>query len=137
MRALEKDRERRYQTAWDMQYAIDQFLTHYEFTPSNIHISNFLKQLFEDELEEEQSRVARRIQATAPVRPAKSTPSDAPATAKESGEATAPTAQQDAVSVKFEDQDLRALTEIAEKRGVSIDALVREIVSGWLKRGQS
>jgi len=137
MRALEKERERRYPSAWDMQYAIDQFLTHHEFTPSNIHLSNFLKQLFEDELEEERSRVAGRIQATAPARPPESTPSDAPATAKEGGEATAPTAQEDAVSVKFEEQDLRALTGVAEKRGVSIDALVREIVSGWLKRRQS
>ena len=137
MRALEKERERRYPSAWDMQYAIDQFLTHHDFTPSNIHLSNFLKQLFEDELEEERSRVAGRIQATAPARPPESTPSDAPETAKESGEATAPTAQEDALGVKFEEQDLRVLTGIAEKRGVSIDALVREIVSGWLKHRQS
>jgi hypothetical protein len=81
--------------------------------------------------------VAGGIQATAPARPPESTPSDAPATAKESGEATAPTAHEDAVGVKFEEQDLRALTGIAEKRGISIDALVREIVSGWLKRRQS
>ncbi len=57
MKALEKDRELRYQTAWDMQYDIDQFLSQYEFTPSNIHLSNFLKQLFTDELEEEKKRL--------------------------------------------------------------------------------
>jgi serine/threonine-protein kinase len=57
MKALEKDREKRYQTAWDMQYDIDQFLSQYEFTPSNIHLSNFLKQLFSDELEEEKKRL--------------------------------------------------------------------------------
>src|SRR2546423_15562424 len=60
MRALEKDREKRYQTAWDMQYDLDQFLSQYEFTPSNIHLSNFLKQLFFDELEEEKARLASR-----------------------------------------------------------------------------
>ncbi|MDR0965299.1 MAG: serine/threonine protein kinase [Myxococcales bacterium] len=53
MRALEKDRDKRYQTAWEMQFDIDQFLSGYEFTPSNIHLSNFIKQLFSDELEVE------------------------------------------------------------------------------------
>ncbi|MBS2028444.1 MAG: serine/threonine protein kinase [Deltaproteobacteria bacterium] len=57
MKALEKDREKRYQSAWDMQYDVDQFLSQYEFTPSNIHLSNFLKQLFSDELEEEKKRL--------------------------------------------------------------------------------
>ena len=57
MKALEKDRERRYQTAWEMQYDLDQFLSQNEFTPSNIHLSNFLKQLFNDELEEEKDRL--------------------------------------------------------------------------------
>ena len=57
MKALEKDREKRYQTAWEMQYDLDQFLSQYEFTPSNIHLSNFLKQLFNDELEEEKDRL--------------------------------------------------------------------------------
>ena len=61
MKALEKDREQRYQTAWDMQYDIDQFLSQFPFTPSNIHLSNFLKQLFSDELEEERARLARRL----------------------------------------------------------------------------
>src|SRR6478672_7533989 len=59
MKALEKDREKRYQSAWDMQYDLDQFLSQYEFTPSNIHLSNFLKQLFNDELEEEKKRLGR------------------------------------------------------------------------------
>src|SRR2546427_7114526 len=66
MRALEKDREKRYQTAWDMQYDLDQFLSQYEFTPSNIHLSNFLKQLFSDELEEEKKRLSARGAAVIP-----------------------------------------------------------------------
>ena len=53
MKALEKDRDKRYQSAWEMQFDIDQFLAGYEFTPSNIHLSNFIKQLFSDELEAE------------------------------------------------------------------------------------
>jgi len=59
MKALEKERKRRYQSAWDMQFDIDTFLSSNEFTPSNVHLSNFMKQLFKDELEREQVFLAR------------------------------------------------------------------------------
>ena len=63
LKALEKDREKRYQSGWDMQLDIDTFLGSYEFTPSNIHLSNFIKQLFEDELEAERVQLMRAAQA--------------------------------------------------------------------------
>ncbi len=50
MKALSRNREERYQTAWDMQYDIDQFLARHEFNPTNIHLSNFMRQIFADEL---------------------------------------------------------------------------------------
>ncbi|MCL2012596.1 MAG: serine/threonine protein kinase [Cystobacterineae bacterium] len=50
MKALEKNRENRYQSAWEMQSAINQFLSQHEFNPTNTHLANFLKQLFGDEL---------------------------------------------------------------------------------------
>jgi serine/threonine protein kinase len=53
MKALEKDKEKRYQSAWEMQFDIDTYLASSEFTPSNIHLSNFLKQIFGDEIERE------------------------------------------------------------------------------------
>jgi serine/threonine protein kinase len=53
MKALEKDKEKRYQSAWEMQFEIDTYLASSEFTPSNIHLSNFLKQIFGDEIERE------------------------------------------------------------------------------------
>ncbi|MCK5690645.1 serine/threonine protein kinase [Myxococcota bacterium] len=53
MKALEKDRRKRYQSSLDMQMDIDAFLAGHEFTPSNIHLANFVKQLFSDELNEE------------------------------------------------------------------------------------
>jgi serine/threonine-protein kinase len=59
MKALEKDRKKRYQSAWDMQFDIDTFLASNEFTPSSIHLSNFMKQLFKDELDKEQEFLAR------------------------------------------------------------------------------
>src|SRR5690606_8966209 len=63
MRALEKDRDQRYQSAWEMQDDINRFLAAYEFTPSSIHLSNFLKQLFLDEMEEEVGRLQVRRSA--------------------------------------------------------------------------
>ena len=63
MKALEKDREKRYQSAWDLQYDVDQFLAGQEFTPSNIHLSNFMKQLFNDEAESERNLLQRVAQA--------------------------------------------------------------------------
>ena len=63
LKALEKDREKRYQSAWDMQLDIDTFLGGHEFTPSNIHLSNFIKQIFDDEQEAERLQLMRAAQA--------------------------------------------------------------------------
>ena len=51
MKALEKNRDNRYQSAWEMQSDINKFLSHHEFNPTNTHLANFLKQLFSDELQ--------------------------------------------------------------------------------------
>lgn len=53
MKALAKDREDRYQSAWEMQFDVDTFVAASQFTPSNIHLANFLKQIFEDEMHRE------------------------------------------------------------------------------------
>ena len=58
MKALEKDPAKRYQSAWEMQFEIVRFLSDNEFTPSNIHLANFLKQVFADELDEEIRRLS-------------------------------------------------------------------------------
>jgi hypothetical protein len=65
MKALAKDRRRRYQSACDMQLDIDTFLSNNEFTPSNIHLANFMKQLFHDEIaaEKEQQKIASTLTA--------------------------------------------------------------------------
>jgi eukaryotic-like serine/threonine-protein kinase len=59
MKALEKDKTKRYQSAWEMQFDIDTYLASSEFTPSNIHLSNFLKQIFGDELEREKELLVK------------------------------------------------------------------------------
>ncbi|MBJ6761943.1 protein kinase [Myxococcaceae bacterium JPH2] len=66
MKALDRDRDRRYATAADLQRDLDAFLDAYEFTPTPLHLANFIKQLFEDELAEEQRRLASR-QSSAPT----------------------------------------------------------------------
>ncbi|OGQ22195.1 MAG: serine/threonine protein kinase [Deltaproteobacteria bacterium RBG_16_71_12] len=63
MKALEKDKEKRYQTAWEMQFDIDTYLASSEFTPSNIHLSNFLKQIFGDEIEREKEILLKNREA--------------------------------------------------------------------------
>src|SRR5438128_790097 len=77
MKALEKDREQRYQSAWEMQYDLDKFLAGNEFTPSNQHLATFMKQLFADEMEEERRRVrVRGAPLQAPVAGSNGAPQD-------------------------------------------------------------
>ncbi|MEE2961449.1 MAG: serine/threonine-protein kinase [Myxococcota bacterium] len=64
MKALAKERRKRFQSAFEMQLTIDKFLTTNEFTPSSIHLANFLKQQFQAELDAEHTR--RRNQPLSP-----------------------------------------------------------------------
>jgi len=57
MRALEKNPDDRFQTAWEMQFELDRFLANNEFTPSNNHLATFVKQLFADEIDAESKRL--------------------------------------------------------------------------------
>ncbi len=135
MRALEKDREKRYQTAWEMQYDLDQFLSQYEFTPSNIHLSNFLKQLFNDELEEEKARLGQFRAASGPeelIDEAEEIISQV----EPISEADVPVASSGgdkAVTVQLAGQEFDQLATIARRHGLSVSALLRELVGGFLK----
>ena len=57
MKSLKPNVEDRYQNAWDMQFDLDTFLASHDFTPSNIHLSNFMKQLFKDEMEKDREKL--------------------------------------------------------------------------------
>jgi len=39
----------------------------------------------------------------------------------------------DELTVQIQASDMRALSSIAEKNGIAVESLVRDIVSGWLK----
>ncbi len=133
MRALEKDRDRRYQTAWDMQYDLDQFLSQYEFTPSNIHLSNFLKQLFNDELEEEKSRLADAPRP-APEEVLEDSEEIISSVEAISAAADLPGGGSGAVlQVPIGPRELESLNGIAKRNNVSVSSLVRDIVGNWLK----
>ncbi|MBI3182475.1 MAG: serine/threonine protein kinase [Myxococcales bacterium] len=135
MKSLDKDRDRRYQTAWDMQYDIDQFLSQYEFTPSNIHLSNFLKQLFFDEMEEEKARLAER-DGEASDEPEEIISNLEPllVQAEKPGEdTTRQRSQERALALAMEPAELAQLMEIAQRNGVTVQALVQEVLRGWLK----
>jgi serine/threonine-protein kinase len=143
MKALEKDREKRYQTAWEMQYDLDQFLSQYEFTPSNIHLSNFLKQLFNDELEEEKDRLNHFRQAAAAAGPeeiieeaeeivsviesiSELAEMDAAPPRKSGG-------PEKSLTLNLPGGDLDQLSQIAKRHGVSVNSLLRDVIGGFLK----
>jgi len=144
MKALEKDRERRYQTSWEMQYDLDQFLSQYEFTPSNIHLSNFLKQLFNDELEEEKERlthfrqtnptalgpeeILEEVEEVVSVVAATSEIADMePAAAPRKG------GPERSLTLQLPGADLDQLAAIAKRHGMSVNTLVRDVLGGFLK----
>jgi len=155
MKALEKDREKRYQSAWDFQYDVDQFLAAQEFAPSNIHLSNFMKQLFSDEEEQEQQLLQRVAQA-GPVQEEVLEPEEVGAQAitedskgNEIGMDGAirnvpslhvPTqisrtgTKLDAeLRVQLTQEELLALHALAKKKGIPADLMVREMVRGFMR----
>jgi serine/threonine-protein kinase len=85
MRALMKNRDERYQSARDMQLDILQWFTEVGFTPTSLHLANFLKQIFGDEIAAEQKALASA--AASARRAANSTPPPAPALTPGSGRA--------------------------------------------------
>lgn len=134
MKALEKDRERRYQTAWDMQYDIDQFLSQYEFTPSNIHLANFLKQLFNDELEEEKQRLSSLAAPAATPEEVIEEGDDIISTIEPISESQQlDDGQGKSLTIELHDSEFDSLAVIARRHGMSVSALVRDLVGGFLK----
>ncbi len=135
MKALEKDRERRYQTAWEMQYDLDQFLSQYEFTPSNIHLSNFLKQLFNDELEEEKERLANfRANDSGPAEVLQEEAEEIISSIEPISEAMEIGGGSDKpLTISLGSAEFEQLAGIARKHGLSVNSLVRDVLGSFLK----
>lgn len=129
MRALERDRERRYQTAAEMQHAIDAFLNAYEFTPTPLHLSNFLKQLFLDELEAEKGGLEARAPTSQAV-PAQDAPAQ-PRAEPPRRDGRVPSER--LLSIPLASESLDALEEIARRNGTTVARMVGDILTHWLK----
>jgi len=149
MKALSKDREERYQTAWEMQYDIDQFLAEYEFTPSNIHLSNFLKQLFSDELDDERRRLLTEG-APLPVEELSNEDFDQE---EDEDQEDGLSSNQDAglqqeveraleeegdgsstvVPLRLSAADYEVLKEMADRHGITVTGLLRELIGAHLR----
>ncbi|MEK7706007.1 MAG: serine/threonine-protein kinase [Myxococcota bacterium] len=151
MKALQKERKRRYQSAIEMQLDIDRFLASQEFTPSAIHLSNFLKQIFREEIAEEQQRRARQstppgsraVRATPPPPPAM-TPLPAPPMAMQASEHGQPqpidAAELEALhsgvaglTITFNPTEMQVLRRIARQRERRLEDVVREMVGHYLQ----
>ncbi|RMD90266.1 MAG: serine/threonine protein kinase, partial [Alphaproteobacteria bacterium] len=81
LKALAKDPNERYPNAWELQRDLTALLLKFDFHPTNTHLANFLKQLFEDEIEEESRYLEQKLQevlgseaAPAPLPPSEPTP---------------------------------------------------------------
>lgn len=127
MKALEKDPAKRYQSAWEMQYDIDRFLSENEFTPSNIHLANFLKQVFSDEMEDE----SRRLQLKGT--PIDSDEGDADEVALPGPVASGRAVNDDALRVELDADQIESLRLIATRNQLEVPALVKEIVRDYLR----
>lgn len=138
MKALEKDREKRYQNAWELQYDLDQFLSQYEFTPSNIHLSNFLKQVFFDEIEEEKARVNARaveddlfeeVEVLSQVEAMPPPPIDGAREQTEPGRAS----DEHSVTLSLDPAEFEALQGVARRSNLPVNQVVRDVLAHWLK----
>jgi hypothetical protein len=78
-----------------------------------MHLSNFLKQLFSDELEAERARLTRASDTLA---------SDGDP--RRSGRA---------LRLHLDDADRKALETVAERNGLTIEELARDVLRDWLK----
>ncbi len=129
MKALERDRDKRYPTAWHFQQDLDRFLNAYEFTPTSLHLSNFLKQLFLDELEEEHLRLRPTPAVLMPTPPLGGAmlemEESAPPVEEPSSERTLP--------VPLTASQHEALEALARKHGVPMGRMVGDILAAWLK----
>jgi serine/threonine-protein kinase len=159
MKALEKDRTKRYQSAWEMQFDIDTYLASSEFTPSNIHLSNFLKQIFGDEIEREtELLVKHKEESERSVRPAPGPEEEVLELEDVGGRAiTDSILKQDISSlddtqngkrtgarlkkkgdvaeirVRVTPQEAEALQRVADQHKISVEQLTRELLKSHLR----
>jgi serine/threonine-protein kinase len=161
MKALDKDKTKRYQSAWEMQFDIDTYLASSEFTPSNIHLSNFLKQIFGDEIEREKEllvkhkeesdrrdrpkaveeevleleEVGGRALTDSILRQNLDSSLDDTAAGKKGGSGVRPRKKGDVaeVRIRLTAEEVDALQKVADKHSISVEQLTRELLKSHLR----
>jgi serine/threonine-protein kinase len=151
MKALERDRERRYQTAWEMQTDIERYLARVDSPPSSIDLAHFLRTLFKDELEEERQRLLAQGAAPSPplleVLPGgegvhRANPRDddprapIPFRRRDRGHEAAAAKGDHAgreLSVELAPEDYEALVRLAERNEIPVGQLVADLLRAYLK----
>ncbi|MEO1480602.1 MAG: serine/threonine-protein kinase [Myxococcota bacterium] len=140
MKGLEQDRRRRYQSAFDMQFDIDQFLAGNDFSPSNVHLANFMKQLFKDDIEKEQERRARHDSGSAERRPTPPTskptpppPPPEPIALELTGSAIQLDETGNGIRIPFSAEEVEGIKKLATASSQSPEDVVRDIIRHYLK----
>jgi serine/threonine-protein kinase len=154
MKALQKDREVRYQSARDMQFDIQQWLHSAEFIPTSNHLANFMKQIFADEIDRERAQLAaaarERGRKTPPPMPESGTHDaqsvmvgEAVGKAKVGGNGAAELVVVDsatgngeierALTIPLTEEEHERLKNAADRNGVALDELVRDLVRSTIK----
>jgi len=143
MKALEKEPKNRYQSAADMQLDIDTFLAEHEFMPSNIHLSNFMKQLFKDELAAEQAKRTQLRQKTSDLGEI-SVNIENPLLKSQQEEADSNLLNvnpklieeektKEGLLLHLEGTEMQTLEALAHSRNVSMENIAEDIISHYLK----
>ena len=145
MKALTKERKKRFQSAFEMQLAIDKFLATTEFTPSSIHLANFLKQQFQAELDAEQTRRRNQplspgpTQTPPPFRPKDyviSSPVQIDQDNRELTELIGPkqlSGPQQQLSINLPEPLLQKLDKLAQYHQQPLEDLVTNLLRDWAK----
>jgi serine/threonine-protein kinase len=135
MKALKKDRKKRYQNVADMQFDIDSFLQSHEFTPTNTHLSNFLKQLFRQELADEH---LRRQQKTPPknhtAQPHLAAATPPPAPNPTNPQINSSDLQNPHIlTLELNNLDYQRLLKLAEQSDSDVAEVARDLLQHYLK----
>jgi len=153
MRALEKDPEKRFQTAAEMQQTLDAFFSGHAFNPSSRHIKGFMMQLFGEQkapTSHKQGQPTPKDQAPTMTVAEKTETRAAPAVAKSGRERSVfdilaedddePTVLDDentatsmSLVLDLNDLDMQRLHRVAEKVGVKASEIAADILHSYLK----
>ncbi len=144
MKALAKDREDRYQSAWEMQFDVDTFVAASQFTPSNIHLANFLKQIFDDEMQRELELLKKSADVVVDDKSSGRVDDEILELEDIGGRALSGGGSQTSVgrkgsaldrqlTFKLSERELAGLRALADRRQCEIEDVVRELVRDQLK----